>query len=254
MIKVKNKKIITVLSLKTLRAGRTRNIMAVLAIILTTLLFTALFTIAGTIVNSFQQATFRQVGGDFHGSFKDISEEQIKNLSEDPLIVKSASRLVLGMPTDVPFNKAHVEVSYMDSNCARGYFCTPEQGVLPKEGTNQIACDTRILKLLGVQPEIGAAIKLSYYLGSGTPDPQLITDTFTLSGWWSYDEASVASHAIVPKSYAKQTLAGYKNSTSDSTGKWTLSVYLKNTASINADLNTILVNHGFQSVDRQKDN
>lgn len=254
MIKVKNKKIISVLSLKTLRAGRTRNIMAVLAIILTTLLFTALFTIAGTIVNSFQQATFRQVGGDFHGSFKDISEEQIKKLSQDPLVVKSGSRLFLGMPTDVPFNKAHVEVSYMDSNCAKGYFCTPEQGAFPKEGTNQIACDTRILKLLGVQPEIGAAIKLSYYLGFGTPDPQLITDTFTLSGWWTYDEASVASHAVIPKSYAKQILSGYINSTSDSTGKWTLSVYLKNTAKIDADLNTILANQGFQSEDKQKDN
>ncbi len=254
MIKVKNKKIISVLSLKTLRAGRTRNIMAVLAIILTTLLFTALFTIAGTIVNSFQQATFRQVGGDFHGTFKNVTEEQIKKLSEDPLIVKSGARLFLGMPTDVPFNKAHVEVSYMDGDCAKGYFCSPEQGTLPKEGTNQIACDTRILKLLGIQPEIGAAIKLSYYLGSGTPDPQLITDTFTLSGWWTYDEASVASHAIVPKSYAKQTLSGYKNSTSDSTGKWTLSVYLKNTAKIDTDLNTILANHGFQSEDKQKDN
>ncbi len=254
MIKVKNKKIISVLSLKTLRAGRTRNIMAVLAIILTTLLFTALFTIAGTIVNSFQQATFRQVGGDFHGTFKDVTEEQLKKLSEDPLIVKSGARLFLGMPTDVPFNKAHVEVGYMDGDCAKGSFCTPEHGALPKEGTNQIACDTRILKLLGIQPEIGAAIKLSYYLESDTSDPQLITDTFTLSGWWTYDEAGVASQAIVPKTYAKQTLSGHKNDTSGSTGKWALYVYLKNTAKIDADLNTILANHGFQSKDKQKDN
>lgn len=254
MIKVKNKKIISVLSFKTLRAGRIRNIMAILAIILTTLLFTALFTIAGTIVNSFQQSTFRQVGGDFHGSLKYISEEQVEKLSKDPLIVKSGSRLFLGMPTDAPFNKAQVEVSYMDPVCAKGSFCTPEEGTLPKEGSNQIACDTRILKLLGIQPEIGAAIKLSYYLGSGTPDPQMITDTFTLSGWWTYDEASVASHAIVPKSYAKQILSGYKGSSSDLTGTWVLNIYLKNAARIEADLNTILANHGFQSEDKQKDN
>lgn len=171
MIQVSNKKCIRSLSYKTLRANKTRNLIAAAAIALTTLMFSSLFTVALTIVNSYQQETFRQVGGDMHGSFKDITLEQMAELKEDPLIVSSCARLILGIPSDVPFNKAHVEVSYMDSSCARGSFCEPESGSLPEEGTNQIACDTRILSLLGVEPEIGARINFSYNLGINTTAP-----------------------------------------------------------------------------------
>lgn len=248
MINVKNKKTIATLARKSMKANKTRNIMAVLAIALTTVLFTTLFTIAGTIVNSFEQQTFRQVGGNFHGTFKNVTQEQLTALSDDPLVVKSGARLMLGMPSDPPFNKAHVELSYMDTTCAQGGFCTPEHGALPEEGTNQIACDTRILTLLGVEPKIGATITLPYDISKNSSSSQLRTDSFTLSGWWTYDEASMASHAVVPFSYAEQVLAGYARSGPDDlTGRWDLNVYFKSTAHIEADLNQILVRCGYQS-------
>lgn len=255
MIQVSNKKCIRSLSFKSLRANRTRNIIAVMAIALTTLLFSSLFTIAITIVNSYQQETFRQVGGDMHGSFKDVTYEQMEELKQDPLIVTSASRLLLGMPSDIPFNKAHVEVSYMESACAKGYFCEPEYGSLPEEGTNQIACDTRILDILGVEPRIGAELTLPYKLGSNTAAPVPVEDSFVLSGWWEYDPASVASHAIVPLSYAKEVLAHYeRQGKEDSTGVWTMNIYLKSTAHIEEDMETILSSHGYQSEDNMADN
>ena len=43
-MKVSNRKCVRRLSLRTLRANRTRNLIAVLAIALTTVLFTTLFT------------------------------------------------------------------------------------------------------------------------------------------------------------------------------------------------------------------
>lgn len=255
MIQVSNKKCIRSLSCKTLRANKTRNLIAAAAIALTTLMFSSLFTIALTIVNSYQQETFRQVGGDMHGSFKDITLEQMAELKEDPLIVSSCARLILGIPSDVPFNKAHVEVSYMDSSCARGSFCEPEYGSLPEEGTNQIACDTRILSLLGVEPEIGARINFSYNLGINTTAPVPVEGSFVLSGWWEYDPASMASHAIVPLSYARQVLEGYeRQGKGDITGTWTMNVYLNSTAHIQDDLDTILSNHGYQSQDIPADN
>ena len=255
MIQVSNKRCIRNLSWKSLKANKTRNLIAVTAIALTTLLFCSLFTIAITIVNSYQQETFRQVGGDMHGSFKDITLEQMEALEADPLIMASAKRLILGMPVDVPFNKAHVEISYMDSACAKGFFCEPEFGSLPEEGTNQIACDTRILELLGVEPKIGAELNLTYLLGSNMPVPVPEEGSFVLSGWWEYDPASMASHTIVPLSYAKQVLAGYdRQGKEDSTGTWTMNIYLKSTAHIEDDLNTILSNHGYQSQDTQADN
>lgn len=255
MPRVANRKCIRRLSHKSLKASRTRNMIAVAAIILTTILFTALFTIGMTIINSFQQQTFRQVGGDMHGTFKDISEQQLLELSGDPLIVKAAARQILGMPSDAPFNKAHVEISYMDRSCAEGYFSMPTVGALPQEGTNEIACDTRILKLLGVEPEIGAEITMPYDLGANTDKPQKKQDVFTLSGWWEYDSASMASHAVVPRSYVEKVLADYEPvDRSDMTGMWSLNVYFKSAAHIEQDMKTVLANHGYQSETRQADN
>lgn len=254
MIRVKNRKTIANISKKSLKANKTRNIIAILAIALTTILFTALFTIALTMVKSFEQQTFRQVGGDVHGTFKDVTEEEIQELIQDPMIKDYGVRWMLGMPYDIPFNKAHVEVSYMDESCAKGFFCTPEKGRLPKENTDEIACDTRILKLLGVEPEIGEKITLSYSLGFNS-ERKVVTDEFTLCGWWTYDEASMASHAIVPRSYAAEVLQEYEYADSDSiTGKWSLNIYLKNSSHIEKDMETILDNHGYQTTDPQGEN
>lgn len=114
MIKVGNRKVISKISQKSLRASRTRNVVAILAIALTTILFTSLFTIAASINYSFQQENFRQAGGDGHGTIKDITWEQVELFRDDPLIVESGARMMLGLPSDPPFNKSHVEVSYLE--------------------------------------------------------------------------------------------------------------------------------------------
>ena len=114
MLKVKNRKAIGLLSNRSLRASRTRNIIAVAAIALTALLFTSLFTIAMSINDGFQQSNFRQMGGYSHGGFKYLSEEQFNDLKDDPLIEQYGLRRFLGMPAEEPFNKSHVEIGYSD--------------------------------------------------------------------------------------------------------------------------------------------
>mgnify|MGYP003105619225 FL=1 len=105
---VSNKKCIGNLSVQTLKAYKKRNIIAVLAIALTTLLFTALITIAFSINHSFQQSNFRQCGGYSHGTFKYMTAEQYNELKSDPLIKQYGLRRFVGMPYDSPFNKSHV--------------------------------------------------------------------------------------------------------------------------------------------------
>lgn len=256
MIRVKNGKAITRLSRKSLKANRTRNIIAVSAIILTTLLFTVLFTILGGVLNSFEQSNFRQAGGDFHGTFKNLTEEQLKELSKDPLIEEYGATMVIGMPMDVPFNKTQVEVRCMDETYAKGGFCMPTEGSLPGENTKQIAVDTRILNLLGVEPRIGEEITLTYYMDI-TKHELPVTDTFTLSGWWEYDSANMASTVIVPKSYAKEQAEWFAaqidpNVTNPCT--WTLNVYFKNSRNIEENMIAILENYGYQNEDQSKEN
>ena len=109
---VPNRSCIRRLSLRSLLANRTRNIVAVLAIALTAVLFTSLFTIALSINEVIQQNNFRQAGGWSHGTFKYLTEEQFEELKDDPLIDQWGLRRFLGMPTQAPFNKSHVEIGY----------------------------------------------------------------------------------------------------------------------------------------------
>ena len=247
MIRVANKKCIGNLSRKSLAASKTRNIIAVLAIALTTILFTALFTIALSINDSFQESNFRQVGGFSHGGFKYLTKEQYLELRDDPMIKEYGMRRFLGMPRDVPFNKSHVEISYSDKNNAHWMYCDPIEGRLPEEGTNEAATDLGVLELLGVTPELGAEFTVTFLV-----DGIETTQTFTLCGWWERDEAIVASHILIPESRVDailQEVGVTLPAKDDMTGSFNLDVMLKNSANIADDLDTILANHGYQSED-----
>lgn len=245
-MKVSNGSCIRRLSVRALLANRTRNIVAVLAIALTAVLFTSLFTIALSINEGIQQNNFRQAGGCSHGSFKYLTEEQCEELKTDPLIQAYGIRRFLGMPTAAPFNKSHVEIGYSNANEARWGYCVPVEGRLPQEGTNEAATDTHVLELLGVEPEIGAEFTVTFEV-----DGRETTQTFTLCGWWEYDEAVVANHILIPESRLNTVLAevGVTPPGSDSmTGSWNLDVMLRHGArSIAADMEEILANHGYQS-------
>lgn len=84
MRKVRNKKVIDKISYKSFRANRTRNVIAIIAIALTAMLFTTLFTVGIGTAENFQRQTMRQAGGDSHGVFKNITEEQYEKLSRHP--------------------------------------------------------------------------------------------------------------------------------------------------------------------------
>ena len=248
-MKVKNKRCIRTLSFKQFRAAKTRNLIAVFAIALTTLLFTSLFTIALSINDGFQQSNFRQCGGWSHGTFKYLTEEQFEELKEDPLIKQWGLRRFVGMPSEVPFNKSHVEVGYSDAVQAHWTYCDPVAGSLPKEGTNEAATDTRVLELLGVEPELGAEFTITFDV-----DGKETTQTFTLCGWWEYDEAIVANHILIPLSRAeaiyKETGLVPGQAKDGMTGTWNLDVMFQNAWNIEKNMQQVLSNHGYQNESR----
>ena len=147
---------------------------------------------------------------------------------------------------DAPFNKSHVEVSYADANEAHWMYCDPVKGSLPAEGTDEAATDTHVLELLGIEPEIGAQFTVTFDV-----DGHETTQTFTLSGWWEYDEAIVADHILIPESRVDAVLdqVGVDPETSADgiTGTWSLDVMLKSgSRHIANDIAQILENHGYQ--------
>ena len=244
-MKVKNRRCIRTLSFRQLKASKSRNLIAVFAIALTTLLFTSLFTIALSINDGFQQSNFRQCGGWNHGSFKYLTEEQFDQIKTDPLIQEWGLRRFVGMPDDIPFNKSHVEVGYSDATQAHWMYCDPIEGALPQEGTDQAATDTRVLELLGVEPELGAQFTVTFPV-----DGHTTTQTFTLCGWWEYDEAVVANHILIPLSRAQQIydeVGLIPGQAKDGmTGSWNLDVMFKNSLNIDQNMKQVLANFGYQ--------
>ena len=244
MIRVSNKACIRRLGRKAMGAARTRNAIAIVAIALTTVLFTSLFTIALSINDGFQQANFRQAGGYSHGTFKSMTQEEFEELKDDPAIQAWSLRRFLGMPTQEPFNKDHVEIGYSDANDAHWGFCDPVQGRLPREGTNEAATDTRVLELLGVEPELGATFTITFSV-----DGHETTQTFTLCGWWEYDPAVVARHVLIPESRVEEVLreVGVTPPGQDGmTAAWSMNVMLDSSLHIERDLEDILARHGYQ--------
>lgn len=249
MMRVPNRKTIRRLALKSFQANRLRNIVAVIAMILTSLLFTSLFTAAIGVNNSFQQQTMREVGGSDHGNFKYLTEEQVKQLSEHPLVKEHGANLFLSGLYEGAFAKHTAEIRYFDHNSAKMFFSYPTTGTLPKNKYD-FAADTTVLKLLGIPAKLGEKATITYPLGG-----KKISDTFTLCGYWKADELSPSSEIAFSKEYTQEALKGYQPQyKGDTTGTWDLEYMFKNSMNIENNLRKIAKDNGYQTDDPKKDN
>ncbi|MDE6456962.1 MAG: ABC transporter permease, partial [Dysosmobacter sp.] len=128
------------------------------------------------------------------------------------------------------------------------------EGTLTREGTDEAATDTRVLALLGVEPKVGAKFTISFYIDENTPVRKLVTRNFTLSGWWEYDSALVASNVLLPRSAAEELCAQSSGDPYSMTGVWTLNMMFQNDLHIEENVLQILENHGYQHEDAQAEN
>lgn len=239
---VKNSSCIRHLSFRALLAARRRNGIAIAAITLTTLLFTSLFTIALSIQANYEQYTFRQIGGYSHGSFKDVTASQAQAIVAHPNVKAAGLRTVIGTIRSGVFAKTPAEVSYMDENCTAWSFAMPSVGRMP-ENDHEISMDTKALQLLGIEPELGVEISLTYCLDDSVPDHEK-TDTFILTGYFEYDEISPVHYINISRSYAdavtkEMTASGKAAFRSD------LNVMMKSTLGIREQMEQVDTDLGY---------
>ena len=91
--------------------------------------------------------------------------------------VKSAgARKVIGITADGVFSKTPEEISYMDANCTKWSYATPTTGRMPDSG-KEVTMDTAALQLLGVTPELGAEVTVSYSITDKDQTAFTVTDT-----------------------------------------------------------------------------
>lgn len=247
MFRVNNKKVINNLSIKSFVASKTRNIIAVIAIALTTILFTSLFTIGLGMMESMQQQTMRQSGGDGHIAFKYLTEEQYQKLSSHKLIKEASyNKIIADSVTSPEFLKRRLEMYYMDDIAMRLGFCTPTTGNPPLLA-NEIAMDTLSLDLLSVPHEVGSKVTISYTMG----EKEYTTD-FVLSGFWESDTATTVGYGLVSKEFTKvnsDALTYTFDEEHKYAGVINSYVMLKNSNNLHSKMEQIVLESGYTVLD-----
>ncbi len=198
MFNVRNGRATTLLAGRSLKYNRTRNIIAISAIILTAMMFTVVFTTGSSILDTLQRSTMRQVGSETHGGFKWLTMQQYETVKADPEIKDISYNIVIGLGENPALNKTPVEIRYTEEKAAEWSFSMPTVGTLPKNKMD-IATSTAVLDALGLPHELGVQVPLSF-----TVDGRAYHDEFTLCGFYEMDVALGISEAYVSREYCDE--------------------------------------------------
>lgn len=198
MKKVSNKRVIRRIADQTRKAGKSRNLIAVLAIALTSLLFTTVFTVGGSLLEKSQEETMRQVGTSAHGAYKYLTQAEYDIVKKDSKLRGVSYRIVVGDLVNDAVNKLPTEVNYYEDQDAKWGFCYPETGHMPKKEDEFVTSDL-VLKALGVPCRLGEQVPLEIQIGE-----EVVHRTFTLSGYYQGDPVMMAQMLLVSKNFQEK--------------------------------------------------
>lgn len=191
---------IFVLNRRTFRQNKGRNLVAVLAIILTTLMFTTLFVLSQSMSRNIIEMTFRQTGYDGQASFKSITEEQAAKIAAHPDVAETGYSMVVGIGQGKELSGRQVEIRFADESYAEHSFAKPVTGRMP-QAADEIALDNIVLDKLGIPHELGQRVTLEWIADFQEEENRV--SEFTLCGFWEGNESSYASMAWVSREFAE---------------------------------------------------
>ena len=191
-----NGAVIKKLSGRYFKASKSRNIIAIIAIILTTILFTTIFTLGSGLLDTVHDQNIRKAGGDGQAALSYISDEVYDNVAGSPLIDRIAYTKAVTYKLKNP-GLAHwrSDIWYMDDTALEFARYTPTTGRRP-EAENEIIADTKTLDALGVPAQVGETVSLTYEVKG-----IVYTTDFTLCGFWETDSLSNIGRLIVSKAF-----------------------------------------------------
>lgn len=205
MRRVSNKKVIRVLSWRTMKEKRWKNLIAVLAIALTTLLFTALFTVGSSMIDSMQESTFRQVGTCSHGGYKELTMAEYEKVKAAGGFADISYDIIAGFAVSPELNAIQTEVRYAEEKMAKWSYCYPEEGRMP-ENMNECAVSSKVLEALGIPLELGEKVPLSISTHDIRGNEKIIEQEFVLSGFWYSNDASHAQELWVSRQWLDENV------------------------------------------------
>jgi len=197
MLKNNNRIAIKRLSSRSLRQNRTRNIFAILAIVLTTFMFTSVFGIGFSLAQNISVMMLRTQGTKTTITLKHPAKEQIEEVKKAKNLNAAGIRIPAGIFTDSSGN-VKIELNYYDTTEWEKNFVpaiSDIEGTYPKE-EKEIMLSRAALLSLGIEnPEKGMEISLQEEKGK---------KVFYLSGWYTgYAHATGEHQGFVSKAYTE---------------------------------------------------
>ena len=239
---------IRVLNQRTFRKNKGRNLVAVLAILMTTLMFTTLFTLAQSMNKNLVEMTFRQTGYDAQASFKEITPEQAEKLAAHPDVKELGESIVLGLAENDKLTGRQVEIRWANDSYETHSFAAPTTGQMP-QAANEVALDTIALDRLGIPHELGQTVTLEWRKDLSDQDSEPLQSEFVLCGFWEGNESSYASMAWVSREYADQMTGGNLTAENGVFGLFMAQVNLYSDNNIEASMEQILADTGLTGLD-----
>lgn len=180
----RNRTCIVRLAKKELKSRKTRNVIIVLAIVLTTILFTSMMTICLGTYQSVQTTMQMQKGSKADGDVRYLTKEQFYQLSENKDLKTVGCRRPIGFASN-SINH-NIEIDYMDQTEQELTFNVPSHGTAPQKA-NEIATTDKALESLGVTPKVGEKVEIEFELRGEKHTYQM-----TVSGWWEASNSQVS--------------------------------------------------------------
>ena len=233
---------IQTLNQRTFKKNRGRNLVAIIAILMTTIMFTTLFTLAQSMSKNMVEMTFRQTGYDGQASFKSITAEQFSLIADHPDVAEAGESLVLVLAQNKKLGGKQVEIRWSSDINAEHSFAMPTTGTMPT-AADEIALDTLILDRLGIPHQLGETVKLEWR--KDLAKDEVTTSTFTLCGFWEGNESVYASMAWVSREFADEMIGDHvADGKTSILGLHTAQVILHSDRNIEATMENILADTG----------
>ena len=183
---------------RSFRSNKMRNVIAVIAIALTTFLFTAVLTIGMGANGTLEYSMAKLMGSSADALVQGLSEEQFQQLKRNAMFEKVGCWIPVEIMTNT--NRRVAEVDYADQTQLEIRMLTPRTGSAPQKA-NEVLVSANILKDLNIEEKIGAEIPVELKVRQSD---QVYHFDMVVSGIYDTPNEKIRNRSLFPKPFWKK--------------------------------------------------
>ncbi len=198
LLKNDNQKFIKTLSASCLAANKNRNRIAVLAIILTTILFMSVATVFQGSQETMNQQALEMAGSKYMVTANYLAKKDAEKVKDHPDFLEAGLSRTVGGVQNRELASITANLIWADKNYAKNTYKELIQGHLP-EKENEIACDTEVIRKLGIPAKTGTKFVLQFEVSGSLAEKEMI-----LCGIWEGERYEQKAEVLISEKFAAE--------------------------------------------------